>query len=173
MSTVNSSTSVQDLVKTLLNNFDSNKDGQVSTDEFSSFLSKLLTGVNSAGSTAYVGTALGTSAIPSAATGSAAGTGSGNVKFEGFDFGAVKDPAKSAKYAFAAAAKKAGSMPTSKSDAEAWFNTNIKPEMEKLGHQINWVKGDKFEFSNWQGTFTVDYVRGAGSGDPALAWQVE
>ena len=64
-------------------------------------------------------------------------------------------------------------MPTSKADAETWFNSNIKGEMEKLGHQVDWVKGDRFQFTNWQGTFVVDYVRGAASSNPALAWQVE
>jgi hypothetical protein len=64
-------------------------------------------------------------------------------------------------------------MPTSKADAEAWFNSSIKGEMEQLGHKIDWVKGDRFQFTNWQGTFVVDYVRGAASGNPALAWQVE
>ncbi len=64
-------------------------------------------------------------------------------------------------------------MPTSKAEAETWFNANIKGEMEKLGHKIDWVKGDRFQFTNWQGTFVVDYVRGAASSNPALAWQVE
>lgn len=168
MSTVNSTQSVQELARTLMQNFDSNKDGQVSTQEFGTFLTQLLSGINNTG-TAYKGSALGTSA---ATNPTPTITGS-SVKFEGFDFAAVKDPAKSAKYAFAAAAKKAGNMPTSKADAEQWFNSSIKPEMERLGHRIDWVKGDKFQFSNWQGTFTVDYVRGAGSGNPALAWQVE
>jgi hypothetical protein len=45
--------------------------------------------------------------------------------------------------------------------------------MEKLGHRINWVKGDKFQFSNWQGTFVVDFVRGADGADPAVVWQIE
>lgn len=167
MSTVNGTQSVQDLARTLMQNFDANKDGQVSTQEFGTFLTQLLSGINGAAGTAYKGTALGTSPTTSAVTGSS------NLKFEGFDFAAVKDPAKSAKYAYAAAAKKSGIMPTSKADAEQWFNTSIKPEMEKLGHRIDWVRGDKFQFTNWQGTFVVDYVRGAGSGNPALAWQVE
>lgn len=169
MSTVNSTQSVQDLARTLMQNFDSNKDGQVSTQEFGTFLTQLLSGINGAGTAAYKGSALGTSPVTTNPT----VTGSSAVKFEGFDFAAVKDPAKSAKYAFATAAKKAGTMPTSKADAEQWFNSSIKGEMERLGHRIDWVKGDKFQFTNWQGTFTVDYVRGAGSGNPALAWQVE
>lgn len=165
MSTINSTTSVQDLAKSLLAQFDTNKDSQISTDEFSGFLNKLLSGINSN----YVGTSLASSAATTATT---ATTGTSAVKFEGFDFTATKDPLKSAKYSFAQAAKAAGTMPTNKEDAAAWFNTNIKAKMEADGHTINSVSGDKFTFTNWQGTFTVDYIRGASSGNPALAWQV-
>jgi hypothetical protein len=107
-----------------------------------------------------------------AATANAAATGA-SLKFVGFDFNKNADPARSAKYAFAVAAQRSGSMPTSKASAEAWFNAKIKGEMEKLGHQIDWVKGDRFQFTNGQGTFVVDYVRGAAFSNPALAWQVE
>jgi len=161
MSTITPTASVQDLAKSLMQTFDSNSDGKLTTDEFGAFLTKLLSGVTTASAT----TATATSATT-------ATTGTGSVKFEGFDFSVVKDPLKSAKYSFAAAAKAAGSMPTSKADAEAWFNTNIKAKMEADGHRINWVKGDTFQFTDAGGTFVVDYVRGAASSDPALAWQV-
>lgn len=165
MNTIQSGASVQDLAKTLMTTLDGDKNGQLSTEEFTSFLSKLLAGVQTVNSSATA-SALA-SATPTA-------TSAGNsLKFEGFDFAKGADPAKSAKYAFAAAAQSSGIMPTSKSGAEAWFNTSIKPEMEKLGHKIDWVKGDRFQFTNWQGTFVVDYVRGAASSSPALAWQVE
>ena len=160
---------VQDLAKTLMQSFDANKDGQINTDEFGSFLGKLLSGVNSSAA-AYPINSLGSTNTSNFKLGA---LGSGSVKFEGFDFNATNDLSQSAKYAFAAAAQKSGSMPTTKSDAESWFNSNVKGEMEKLGHRINWVKGDKFQFTNWQGTFVVDYVRGAASSNPALAWQVE
>jgi hypothetical protein len=32
------------------------------------------------------------------------------------------------------------------------------------------VKGDKFQFSNWQGTWEVDFVRGADGPNPAFTW---
>ena len=153
---------VQDLAKTLMQSFDANKDGQINTDEFGSFLGKLLSGVNSSAAAFPINSIGNTSNFKLGAL------GSGSVKFEGFDFNATNDLSQSAKYAFAAAAQKAGSMPTTKSDAESWFNSSVKREMEKLGHHINWVKGDKFQFSNWQGTFVVDFVRnadGARSGD--------
>jgi hypothetical protein len=157
---MNSIPSVDALAKTLMTTLDGNKDSQVSADEFSTFLSKLLSGVQTA-----------VAANATAATSAASATSA--VKFEGFDFSKATDPAKSAKYAFASAAQKLGTMPTSAADAEQWFNSSIKGEMEKLGHKIDWVKDDRFQFTNWQGTFVVDFLRGASSGNPALAWQVE
>jgi uncharacterized protein YdeI (BOF family) len=167
MSTIGSSTSVQDLATSLMKTFDTNSDGKLTTDEFGAFLTKLLSGVTSASAAA---TATGSTTTAAAATGS---TGSSAVKFEGFDFSVTKDPLKSAKYSFANAAKAAGTMPANKTEAETWFNTNIKAKMQADGHTINWVKGDKFQFTDASGTFTVDYVRGADSGSPALAWQPE
>ncbi len=161
MSTIGSGVSVQDLAKSLMQTFDTNNDGKLTSDEFSAFLSKLLTGVTSAASTS----AAATTAAATITSASSA------VKFEGFDFSVTKDPLKSAKYSFANAAKAAGTMPTSKTDAETWFNNNIKAKMQADGHTINWVKGDTFQFTDASGTFVVDFVRGAESGNPALAWQ--
>ena len=162
MNPIQPGASIQEMARSLMRTVDTNGNGELSTEEFTSFLAKLMTGVQT-------GVAASPTAVPTAA---AAGTTS-NIKFEGFDFAKIADPAKSAKYEFAAAAQKIGTMPTSKADAEVWFNANIKGEMEKLGHKIDWVKGDRFQFTNWQGTFVVDYVRGAASSNPALAWQVE
>ena len=164
MNPIQPGASIQEMARSLMRTVDTNQNGELSTEEFTSFLAKLMTGVQS-----------GFAASPTAVTTAAAGGGATGaaLKFEGFDFAKNADPAKSAKYAFAAAAQKSGAMPTSKADAETWFNSNIKGEMEKLGHKIDWVKGDRFQFTNWQGTFVVDYVRGAASSNPALAWQVE
>ena len=166
MNPIQPGASIQEMARSLMRTVDTNQNGELSTEEFTSFLAKLMTGVQ--GSLTASPTAVATPT----ATATPAGAGA-SLKFEGFDFAKNADPAKSAKYAFAAAAQKAGMMPTSKADAEVWFNANIKGEMEKLGHQIDWVKGDRFQFTNWQGTFVVDYVRGAASSNPALAWQVE
>lgn len=164
MNPIQPGASIQEMARSLMRTVDSNGNGELSTEEFTNFLSKLMSGVQTGmGASPY--------AVPTA---TANPTASGaSLKFEGFDFNKGADPAKSAKYAFAAAAQKSGSMPTSKAEAESWFNSNIKGEMEKLGHKIDWVKGDRFQFTNWQGTFVVDYVRGAASSNPALAWQVE
>ena len=94
-------------------------------------------------------------------------------KFEGFDLARAQDTGKSAKDAFASLAAKAGSLPSTKAEAETWFNSNIKSGMESLGHKINWVQGDKFSFTNWQGTYEVDFIRGADGPNPAFSWGVQ
>jgi hypothetical protein len=160
MNPIQPGASIQEMARSLMRTVDSNGNGELSTEEFTNFLAKLMTGVQT-----------GLAASPTAAA-PAAGTTS-NIRFEGFDFAKGADPAKSAKYAFAAAAQQVGTMPTSKADAEMWFNTSIKGEMEKLGHKIDWVKGDRFQFTNWQGTFVVDYVRAAATGNTALQWHID
>lgn len=146
---------LQMLVRSLADRADANRDGRISVDEFASFL------------TGLVGSATST---PTSATATSA---HGEPTFEGFDFSRTKSIETSAKYAFAHLAKASGRMPTSKAEAEAWFNEHIRPGMDQLGHRIDWVRGDRFQFSNWQGTFVVDFVRGAASADPGLAWQAD
>jgi hypothetical protein len=169
MNPIQPGSAIQEMARSLMRTVDSNGNGELSTEEFTSFLAKLMTGVQTGLSASPTATATSTAAR---AYGAAAG-GSASLRFEGFDFSKPNDPAKSAKYAFAAAAEQSGGMPTTKADAETWFNSSIRGEMERQGHQINWVKGDKFQFTNWQGTFVVDFVRGADGANPALAWQVE
>lgn len=154
-STITATDPLQSLAKSLAERADVNRDGNISVDEFSSFLTKILGGASAATST------------PTPATTGLA------PRFEGFDFGATKSIEKSAKYAFAHLARQSGRMPASKAEAETWFNEHIRPGMEQLGHKIDWVRGDRFQFTNWQGTWVVDFVRGAASSDPALAWQPE
>jgi hypothetical protein len=96
------------------------------------------------------------------------------VPFEGFNFEREQNPRKSAKDAFAQAVRNAPPPPGEDKQAlEAWFNRYIRPQMEALGHRINWAKGDKMNFTSSQGTFTVDFLRGAGDANWAVAWQVE
>lgn len=164
---VQSSTAVQDLARSLMQTFDKNADNQLGADEFNDFLGQLLGGIKTASGTLTAGTG--------AATGTQLQTLSrGGVDnkhlFEGFNFDREQLVEKSAKDAFAMLAGKSGSVPPTKSDAESWFNQNIKAGMEELGHKVEWVKGDKFQFSNWQGSFVVDFVRGADGPNPAFWW---
>ena len=80
---------------------DSNGNGGPVDRRVTSFLARLMTGVQTGLS------ASPTAVATPAATAGAAATGA-SLKFEGFDFNKGADPAKSARYAFAAAAQKLG-----------------------------------------------------------------
>ena len=93
---------------------------------------------------------------------------------EGFDTAREQNTGRSAKDAFAALANAAPSPPLEdKAALAAWFRQYIEPGMNALGHRVTRVDGDTFSFSNWQGSFDVDYGRGAGATGGALAWQAD
>jgi len=110
-----------------------------------------------------------------AAPATAAAGGPSPYAMEGFNLARAQDPAFSAKDAFAAAVRAAGTPPPGEDKAAlgAWFEQHIAPAMEAQGHTINWVNGDQMNFTSPQGTFTVDWYRGAGAPGGALAWQVQ
>ena len=170
MSTVQatSATAVQDLAKNLIKTFDANSDGQLGQDEFGTFLSQLMSGIQTASGTLTAAPA----SSPQLQTLSASGVSLKDL-FEGFNFDREQNVQKSAKDAFASLAGQFGSVPATKGEAESWFNQNIKSGMEALGHKVNWVQGDKFQFTNWQGTWEVDFVRGADGPNPAFTWLAE
>ena len=157
MSTVQatSATAVQDLAKNLIKTFDANSDGQLGQDEFGSFLSQLMNGIQTASGTMTASTQ-GATGLQTLSKGTLR-----RDLFEGFNFEREQNVEKSAKDAFASLASAAGNVPATKTEAESWFNQNVKQGMESLGHKVDWVKGDKFQFSNWQGSYVVDFVRGA------------
>lgn len=159
MSSIPSTDPIQSFATALAQRLDTNRDGRLSIDEFTSFLSRLLGGG-----------ALNSAATSPSTTPARTRT---EQRFEGFNFEREQNIQKSAKDAFLHLARASGEMPSSKEEAEVWFNTHIRPEMDRLGHQIEWVRGDTFKFSNWQGTFVVDFVRGANIGGEALTWQAE
>lgn len=174
MSSIQSTSLLNQLASSLLQQHDTNKDNALSMEEFSGLVSKLLAqAAASAGTNPYAAatsTSVGTGLALSAGVMPAGGAG---LPFEGFNFERAQDPNASAKDAFAMLARQVGTLPRTKVEAEQWFNANIKGQMEALGHRVNWVQGDKFNFTNHQGTFTVDFVRGADGDNPAFAWQVE
>lgn len=161
---VQSSTAVQDLARSLMQTFDKNSDNKLGADEFNDFLGQLLGGISTA-----TGTLQAATATPQLQTLTRGGVQNTHL-FEGFDFGREQLVEKSAKDAFAMLAGKVGSVPATKAGAEAWFNEHIKSGMEQLGHKVDWVQGDKFQFTNWQGSWVVDFVRGADGPNPAFWW---
>ena len=163
---VQSSTAVQDLARPLMQTFDKNGDSQLGKDEFNDFLGQLLNGIKTGSGTLTAGTG---TATPQLQTLSRGGVENQHL-FEGFNFSREQLVEKSAKDAFAMLAGKTGSVPPTKAGAEAWFNANIRSGMEELGHKVDWVKGDKFQFTNWQGSWEVDFVRGADGPNPAFWW---
>lgn len=170
MSTVQatSATAVQDLAKNLIKSFDANSDGQLGQDEFGSFLNQLMSGIQTASGTLTASPQTAGSGLQTLSKGALR-----RDLFEGFNFDREQNVQKSAKDAFASLAGQFGSVPATKSEAESWFNQNVKAGMEALGHKVNWVQGDKFQFNNWQGTWTVDFVRGADGPNPAFTWLAE
>lgn len=170
--------SIQDTITRLMSQVDTNQDGSVSTEEFATFLTSLLSNLAPTEEPTDTSTDV-TSPPPDGTTGTSGGTTptptsglapASNLRFEGFDLMRPQDPSSSAKDAFAEAAAASGTMPTTKAEAEQWFNDNIRSSMESYGHAIDWVRGDKFQFTNWQGTWVIDFVRGAEGSDPALSW---
>lgn len=115
-----------------------------------------------------------TTTTPPPTTYSGAGQ-AGGVGLEGFNLGRAQDPKTSAKDAFAQAWGQAQAAPPGEDKAAlgAWFDQNIRPSMEANGMTINWVDGDKMNFTSPQGTYTVDWYRGAGAPGGAGAWQVD
>ena len=170
MSTVQatSATAVQDLAKNLIKTFDANSDGQLGQDEFGSFLSQLMSGIQTASGTLSASSQTATPGLQTLSKGPLR-----RDLFEGFNFDREQLVEKSAKDAFASLASGAGAVPATKAEAESWFNQNIKSGMESLGHKVDWVQGDKFQFSNWQGSWVVDFVRGADGPNPSFSWQAE
>lgn len=228
-SPIQSANGVQSLAETLTRQFDTDGNGQLSAQEFTSVLTRALSNNSSVASlpkttgavpqtvtgasnpravinqilNGYPDTAAGlTKALPellsailgvrladvggssSAAPASTAARSSAPVvsgdpfrgvspkyPFEGFDFEREQNPGKSAKDAFAYLANQAPPPPfEDKAALGEWFKTHIQPGMDQLGHKVLSVAGDTFTMTNWQGTGTVDFVRGAGAPGAAFHW---
>lgn len=167
MSTVQSTSAaaVQELANNLIKSFDANSDGQLGQDEFGTFLSQLMNGIQTASGTLAASSQPVTAGLQTLSKGTLR-----RDLFEGFNFDREQNVEKSAKDAFASLASAVGGVPATKVEAESWFNQHIKQGMESLGHKIDWVQGDKFQFSNWQGSWVVDFVRGADGPNPAFTW---
>ena len=94
-------------------------------------------------------------------------------RYAGFDTQRAQDPTTSAKDAFLQAATASGSMPSTKDEAEAWFNQYVKQALIDAGYQVDWVEGDKAFVrtrENPQGE-EIDFLQDAGGANPMLAWQ--
>ena len=167
MSTVQatSATAVQDLAKNLIKSFDANSDGQLGQDEFGSFLSQLMNGIQTASGTMTASSADGRHGTSDAFEGRAPPR-----PVRGLQLRPRAERGEVGQGRLRESRQRGGRVPATKTEAESWFNQNVKQGMESLGHKVDWVKGDKFQFSNWQGSWVVDFVRGADGPNPRFTW---
>jgi hypothetical protein len=164
INTVQSTTPFEQIARSLVERFDANKDGQLTTEEFTSFLSNFLTSAAPAS-----GNALGLSG-PAAGNGLKLGTT--KPALEGFDAAKLADPGHlTAKYRFARVAQQYSiETVTSKSAAESLLNT-MKADLVSAGLDVLDVRNDKIKIKDDAGQEAwIDVIRAAGSGR-AAAWQ--
>jgi hypothetical protein len=130
---LNGSNSVQDVVNTIRRQFDTNKDGQFTMDEFAGFLTALL-GPTGASSSSAV--ASGSSAASSGSAG-ASGAEAFRGRMLGFDFGRMESARGSLKYD--AAALMQGIDPSSPGAMQAIFEqlNKLHPGAYSLDAQNN------------------------------------
>lgn len=161
INSIGSTPDVGQLVSGLMDRVDANKDGQLSKDEFGTFLTSLLGGIQQKmGSTGTANTAplMALSAAAAAAT-------PGRTSYDpipGFDLGKLNDPSHvTTKYAFGRAVQDLGLAPAS-------------GNLQAIVDQFN-AKGGSAKVT---GDDTIDFGDGYGSidvifsvGDPDARWQ--
>lgn len=156
----------KELAASLMRTVDTNRDGSLSSEEFSSFLSRMLGGV---GSTT---TALAAPSMAAGRSSSAGGSPISANKLEGFDGRKLADPNHlTVKYKFARVAQyhDVGSV-RGKADAQALL-TNMRPELEAAGITVLDVQKDKIQVLDDHGQAAwIDVIRGAESGAPGWHW---
>ena len=162
INTVQSTTPFEQIARSLVDRFDANKDGQLTTEEFTTFLSNFLS----------------TAAAPAGAAAPAASAPANGLKLgtvrprlQGFDHDKIADlDHTTVKYKFARVAKQYSiESVTSKSAAEDLLNT-MKADLSAAGLEVLEIKNDKIRIRGDQGQeLWVDVLKAVGSGR-AKAW---
>lgn len=160
MSTIGSTSPLTDLAQSLVQKFDTNGDGSLTTQEFTSFL------------TSFVGS-LGTGGRGASAAADSASHPDriGGSPMEGFDFRKIGDPSvTTVKYKFARVAQNWNlNGVTDMAAAESLLNS-MRGELEANGVTVLAVSKDKLQILDDFGRpGWVDVIRGAGA--PGSAWQ--
>ena len=164
INSVQSTTPFDQIARQLVDRFDANKDGQLTTEEFTSFLSNFLT----------------TPATPNGvANGVAAGAGTNGLKLgtvkpnmDAFDSRKVADPGHlTVKYKFAKVAKQYSlESVTDKTKAEELLK-QMKADLTAIGLNVLDINKDKIKIKDDAGQEVwYDVIRAAGSGH-ARGWQ--
>lgn len=165
INSVQPSSPFDQIAKTLVDRFDANKDGQLTTEEFTSFLSNFL---SAAAVPAGKAVGLAADALP----GNGLKLGTVRPTLEGFDSGKLADAGHlTVKYKFARVAQQYSlEGVTSKAAAESLLNT-MKSDLTAAGLEVLDVSKDKIKIKDDAGQEAwIDVIRAAGSGR-ARAWQ--
>jgi len=161
ISSVSSTNPLDQLAQSLVQRFDANQDGQLTTDEFTSFLSTFLNSLSTGN-----GNALGIS------SGVANANAGPKAALEGYDMGKINDPSNThVKYKFGRIAQNYSlSSVTDKASAEALLNS-MKPQMEASGINVLDIKGDKIQVKDDAGQPAwIDVIRATGSSNTGWQW---
>ena len=165
INSVQSPTPFDQIARSLVDRFDANKDGQLTTEEFTSFLSNFLTSA-----AAPAGTARGLAADTLPGTGLKLGTV--RPALEGFDDRKLNDPGHlTAKYKFARVAQQYSLEGVTSREAAESLLTTMKSDLTAAGLEVLEIKNDKIKIKDDAGQDAwIDVIRGAGSGR-AGGWQ--
>ncbi len=165
ISSVSSTNPLDQLAKSLVDRFDANGDGQLTTQEFTSFLTNFLNSV-APGATVNAASANATATQPlHSLSGSA-------PKMSGFSATKLADTSHDTlKYRFGRVAQQYSlDSVTDKASAAALLNS-MKSDLEAAGVQVLEIKKDKIKtIGNSGNEVWVDVIKAAGSGR-GTAWQ--
>ena len=160
---------LQELARTLFTGLDGHPEEPISPDQFTTFLSRLVTSVIP--STTTVGVGLTASAFRPVTTTSPTMSTGPRSTMEGFDYGKIASSDQAAaKYRFARVAWRYDlSGVTNEASAEAMLK-NMVPDLESAGLVPLAIDGGRLQLCDTRGDFWVDVVRWSDEGAPAFRW---
>ena len=167
MSAINGLNGIELLTQQLMTRFDTNKDGKLTTDEFTSALRSMLEAQPTASTTAA---STGATVAPASAVPASSIRRTDHM----VGFEPSKIPARqSVKYQFARAATQFDIESVKDKPSADALLTSMRPAFEREGLKVLAVKGDRLQVEIEGQATWVDVIRGSSSGTPAFQWVVE
>jgi hypothetical protein len=164
-----SASTLNELASALVSRFDLNKDGQLTTEEFTQFLSSML---GSAGLSSAASTAAGTTA----ATGTSSTAFHGTVRPRMSGFSAVKladESHTTIKYKFGRVAQRYSLEGVHDKASAQDLLTSMKSDFDAAGLNVVDIKGDSIKIKDNSGQESwIDVIYGANGRSPAWQWLV-
>lgn len=158
---------IEQLARSLVDRFDANRDGQLTTEEFTSFLTSFVDSARSAATAPGI-----VNGAPAHGLRKGLVDNGGPAALEGFNHDKLKDPTHlTPKYRFARVAQQYSlDGVTSKAAAERLL-TSMKADLEAAGLDVVAIRNDKMKLRLDDGREAwIDVMRAVGSGQ-AKAWQ--